>query len=146
MNFNFRPIDDEFAEIVQSWDYDNKYVCYDIEKNRVPIDRVLKSDDFQCIIALNDEDEPIGFLAVIFDDDGNMEMENFINPEYVGFGIGVDFISESVDYVVEHFDYDGPSISLIVEPHNKRAIKVYERAGFQIYDECEDWVEMQIDV
>lgn len=146
MHFTFAPIDEESAELVRSWEYEGGFVCYDTEKNRISIDQVIRSKRFTCFIVLDEAEEAVGFLAVTFDSDEIMEMENFLNPDYVGEGIGQDFISECGDFVIDHFDYDKPMINLVVEPHNKRAIKVYERAGFIISDECDEWVEMQLEI
>ncbi len=146
MHFTFTPIDEESAEVVRSWDYEADYVCYDTEKNRISIDQVIRHRRFTCFVVMDEAEEPVGFLAAAFDSDGIMEMVNFLNPDYVGEGIGQDFISECSDFVVEHFDYDKAAINLVVEPHNKRAVKVYERAGFFISDECDEWVEMQLEI
>jgi ribosomal-protein-alanine N-acetyltransferase len=146
MHFTFTSIDEESAEIVRSWEYEGEYICYDTDKNRIVIDQVIRSKSFDCFVALDEGDEAVGFLAVTFDAEGIMEMENFLNPDFVGEGIGQDFISECTDFVVDHYDYDKPFINLVVEPHNKRAIKVYERAGFFVSDECDDWVEMQLEI
>lgn len=146
MHFTFTPIDEESAEIVRSWEYVGDFICYDTEKNQISIDQAIRSKRFTCFLVMDEAEDAIGFLAVTFDADGIMEMENFLNPEYVGEGIGQDFISECSDFVVEYFDYDKSLINLVVEPHNKRAIKVYERAGFFIADECDQWVEMQLEI
>lgn len=146
MHFTFTPVDEESAEIVRSWEYEGDFVCYDTEKNRISIDQVIRSKRFNCFAVIDEADESVGFLAVTFDGDGIMEMVNFLNPDYVGDGIGQDFISECSDFVIDYFDYDKPVINLVVEHHNKRAIKVYERAGFFVSDECDDWVEMQLEI
>lgn len=146
MHFTFTPIDEENAEIVRSWEYDGDFVCYDTEKNQISIDYAIRSKRFTCFLVLDEAEDAVGFLAISFDADGMMEMENFLNPDYVGEGIGQDFISECSDFVVEYFDYDKPTINLVVEPHNKHAIKVYERAGFYVADECDEWVEMQLEI
>ena len=146
MHFSFEPIDDDFADVVQTWNYEGDYYCYDTDKNRRSIDNILNTKDFDTFIVLDEIDEPVGFLACTFNDDGIVEMENFLSPDMLGKGLGVDFISECIDFVVDHYDYNQDVIDLVVESHNKRAIKVYERAGFTIVDECEDWVEMQIEL
>ncbi len=146
MHFTFMPIDEESAEIVRSWEYEGDFVCYDTEKNRISIDQVIRNRQFTCFAVTDEGDESVGFLAVTFDGEGVMEMVNFLNPDFMGEGIGQDFIAECTDFVIEHFDYDKPVINLVVEHHNKRAIKVYERAGFTIADECDAWVEMQLEI
>lgn len=146
MHFTFSLIDDDLAEVVRSWEYEGDFVCYDTEKNRITISQVIRNKKFTCFSVVDEGDEAVGFLAAAFDDDGIMEMVNFLNPDFVGEGIGQDFISECIDFAVEYFDYDKSVVNLVVEPHNKRAIKVYERAGFFISDECDEWVEMQLEI
>lgn len=146
MHFTYEPINDDYANVVQTWNYEGDYLCYDLEKNHRSIDDILNSDDFDTFIVLDEIEEPVGFLACTIGDEGILEMENFLSPEMLGKGLGVDFVSESIDFVLEHYDYSETVIDLVVESHNKRAIKVYERAGFTIVDECEDWVEMQIEL
>lgn len=144
MKFIFEPINDELANIVEKWDFEVEYSCFDVDKNRRTLDDVLNSDDFETFLVLNEIREPIGFLACTFDEDGIIEMENLLGPKMMGQGLGVDFVSECIDFILEHYDYNQSIIDLVVESTNLHAIHVYERAGFSIVDKTGEWIEMQI--
>ena len=60
-----------------------------------------------------------------------------LKPELTGIGLGYGFVSACVEFAVTHSDYKGEYIRLGVAIFNKRAIKVYERVGFEIFDQYE---------
>ncbi len=91
MHFNFESVNEDFADVVQTWNYEGEYCCFDIDKNKRSIDNILVSEDFDTFIVLDEIKEPVGFLACTFSDEGIIEMENFLSPDMLGKGLGVDF-------------------------------------------------------
>ena len=55
------------------------------------------------------------------------------SPDLTGCGLGAEFVSACVEYAVKHHRYRGEYVRLGVAVFNQRAIKAYERAGFQIF-------------
>lgn len=145
MQFEFKPMNERYANEVVSWKYEGEYSVYDVDKKKADIEDLLNSDDYTCFVAVDDYDEPLGFLECTFDDD-ILELANFLRPDLTGKGLGSDYVSACIDFLIEYYDYAGESIKLIVQNFNRRAIKVYERIGFVISDEGEDWIEMMLEL
>jgi ribosomal-protein-alanine N-acetyltransferase len=146
VQFKFKPIDEEYANIVVKWKYEGAYSVYDIEHNKSDIEGIMNSVNYDCFIALDEAQNPLGFLECALDDEQILEISNFLRPDLTGRGIGSDFISSCIDFVMEYYGYDGTHIKLFVESFNKRAIKVYERVGFVVVDEVDDWIEMILEL
>lgn len=146
VQFNFKPIDEEYANVVVKWKYDGAYSVYDIDHNESDIENIINSQSYDCFIALDDDQNPLGFLECALDDENQLEISNFLRPDLTGRGIGTDFISACIDFAIEYYGYEGNQIKLFVESFNKRAIKVYERVGFVIVDEIDDWIEMALNL
>lgn len=145
MEFEFKPMSERYANSVVSWRYEGEYSVYDVDKNKADIDDMLNSDAYDCFVAVDEYDEPLGFLECTFDN-GIMEITNFLRPDLTGKGLGSDFVTACIDFLIEHYDYTEDSVKLIVQHFNKRAIKVYQRIGFVVTDEGDDWVEMVLEL
>lgn len=145
MEFNFKPMSERYANEVVSWKYEGEYSIYDVDKKKADIDELLNSGDYDCFVSVDDYDEPLGFLECTFDD-GVLEITNFLRPDLTGKGLGLDFVTACIDFLIEHYDYSGDSIKLIVQHFNKRAIKVYKRIGFVVSEEGDDWLEMTLEL
>lgn len=146
MQFEFKSMTESYANEVVSWKYEGEYSVYDVDKNKTDIDEMLNQTEYDCFIAVDDYDEAVGFLECAFDDEGTLEIANFLRPDLTGKGLGNDFVSACIDFALENYDYSGDRVKLIVQSFNKRAIKVYERIGFVTIEEGEDWVEMALDL
>lgn len=146
MEFIFRPINEEDANNIISYKHANDYRCFDSEKHVSDIDSLLNSDEVDFFVAVNEDDEIIGFVEVTFDSERIMEMSGALLPEFTGEGMGFDFITQCIDYVVDYYNYDQSTLISLVKPGDKRTIKVLERVGFQIVDEGDEWIELSIDI
>lgn len=146
MQFEFKPMDETYANEVVSWKYEGEYAIYDVEKHKTDLDDLINSDAYDCFVAVDEYDEPLGFLECSIDDEGVLEFANFLRPDLTGKGLGSDFVSGCINFALEYYDYEGDTVKLIVESFNRRAIKVYERIGFVHTDEGEDWVEMTLNL
>lgn len=60
-----------------------------------------------------------------------------LNPKLCGKGLGKKFVSQCVDFAAKEYDYKGEFVRCGVAAFNKRAIKVYERLGFETFRTCE---------
>lgn len=146
VQFTFKPMDEEYANIVIKWKYEGAYSIYDIEHNDTDIESIINSQEYDCFIALDEANNPLGFLECSFDDEHVLEISNFLRPDLTGRGIGTDFVSACIEFSIDYYGYEGSQIKLFVENFNKRAIKVYERIGFAVVDEMDDWIEMVLDL
>ncbi len=143
MNFEFELMNEDLANQVVKWRYDGEYAIYDVDSRETSIDEMMSSDQVDCFVAINSDDDPVGFLECTFDD-AELEIACFLDPDLTGQGIGLDFINECIDFSIEHYDYSGERIVIIVESFNQRAIKVFERIGFIAETEHDDRLEMSL--
>ena len=74
--------------------------------------------------------ELIGYYAYSFAS-GVMWIGFGLKPEWTGRGMGIGFVRAGIAFGVETFGYRGDHIMLAVAAFNQRAIRVYERLGFQ---------------
>lgn len=146
MEFLFRPINEDDANLIISYKHGNDYKCFDSEKHASDIDTLLTSSDVDIYVAVNEEEEIIGFTEVTFDEEGIMEMSGALLPDFVGEGMGYDFITQCVDYLIDQYDYDLSNIYALLKPEDRRGLKVFERVGFQVIEEDEEWIQMSIDL
>lgn len=146
MEFLFRAINEEDANVIISYKHGNDYQCFDADKHASDIDTLLASESVDFYVAVNEDDEIIGFSEVTFDEDGIMEMSGALLPEYAGEGLGYDFLTQCIDYLIDQYDYDQPNIITLVKPEDRRAIKVFERVGFQLVEETDEWILLSIDL
>ncbi|SCZ78897.1 GNAT family N-acetyltransferase [Acidaminobacter hydrogenoformans] len=146
MEIMFRPMREQDAEVIISYKHGNDYACFDSEKNQTDIDSLLSDPEVDIFVAYSDEEDILGFAEVAFDEDGILEMSGALLPEFTGMGLGCNFITECVNFLVERYDYGGGAIRTLILPGDKHSVKVLERVGFQIIETSEDWIEMQIDL
>lgn len=152
MKYSFVVMNKKYAtEIVNTWKYENEYAIYDYanEAEHMLDEEAWSSGIFA---ILNQDRELVGELSIEFLDAAEeyTPYSEFNNPElinqrtlWIGFGMrpdlvgqgrGVEFVTACVQYAVEHFQYHGEYVGLGVALFNQRAIKAYEKAGFQIFE------------
>jgi ribosomal-protein-alanine N-acetyltransferase len=152
MNHRFVPMNQEYAStIVATWKYDKEYSIYDYSNEA---DHMLDREGWGrgIFAVLNDADELIGELSLEFFDAqgqvteyaqfGDADLVNGrelwigfgLRPDLVGRGLGLDFVLACVDFAVQRYRYRGEYIRLGVAMFNQRAVKTYERAGFQAFE------------
>lgn len=152
MNYTFASMNREHASrIVDTWRYEGVYAIYDYVNEA---DHMLDEDSWsRGIFAVLDEDgELIGELSIEFyDAQGDYtEYCDFdhadllagrelwigfgLRPDLVGRGHGPAFVSACVAYAVQRFNYRGEHIYLGVAQFNQRAVRAYEKAGFEVFN------------
>jgi RimJ/RimL family protein N-acetyltransferase len=144
--FNFIPINEKYANKLLKIKEDDGYAVYDMDHHLTDIDNLLNNEEFDFFVGIDDDDEMVGFVECAFDDEGLLEVGCGLLRELMGHGFGFDFVSECIDYLVEHYDYGEPTIITYLKPNDLKTIKVFERVGFKITDESEEWIQLSIDV
>jgi ribosomal-protein-alanine N-acetyltransferase len=152
MNYIFVPMNREYASIiVDTWKYEKEYSIYDYSNEA---EHMLdeKSWGRGIFAVLNQDGDLIGELSIEFfdaqgqyteyhdyDDEALLnERELWIGfglrPDLVGQGLGVKFVTACVEHAVQKYRYHGEYVRLGVAKFNQRALKTYEKAGFQIFE------------
>ncbi len=154
MHYNFIPMTAEYANtIVDNWTYDGAYSIYDYANET---EHMLDVTGWGkgLFAVLNQDGELIGELSIEFFDENDeyIEYNDFdaetlhgkelwigfgLKPELTGQGLGSGFVSACVEFAVKQYQYEGEYVRLGVADFNKRAIIVYERAGFQVFAHIE---------
>ena len=156
MNYIFVPMKKEYAtDIVETWKYPDEYSIYDYINEA---DHMLDHEAWGkgIFAVLNQNRELVGELSIEFYDEEGQYTEYYdfndealinsrelwigfgLRPDIVGKGFGEGFVKACVEYAVQHNQYRGEYIHLGVAKFNQRAIKTYERVGFQEFDQVVD--------
>jgi ribosomal-protein-alanine N-acetyltransferase len=152
MKVTFVPMNQKYAStIVDTWKYENEYAIYDYSNEA---DHMLDREAWGkgIFAVLNQEGDLIGELSIEFFDaqEHCTEYSKFaddallnqcelwigfgLRPDLVGQGLGAEFVLACVKHAVQIYHYRGEYIRLGVAMFNQRAIKTYEKAGFQEFE------------
>ena len=132
MQYRFVHMTEEYAgEVVGNWHYEGVYSFYDMaadeEDLKIFTDRTYWENT--TFAVLNPRDELAGW-ATFYMEGEDMWLSLGLKPGLTGLGLGEEFVSQCVEFARSHYGLDERTIKLDVAAFNKRAIKVYERAGF----------------
>ena len=119
-------------QIAREWHYNDMYSFYDMENDPEDLEEIitprLRANKYYQI--LDDKDELVGYFCLERLSEEKVEVGLGLRPDLTGRGLGLSFVKEIEAFIQNNFDYQ--SIILSVASFNKRAIKVYQRAGFKI--------------
>ena len=118
----------EAMEIADRWKYDGEYAFYDMTADPEDYEEIvtpeLRGDRY---FSVFDKGVLMGFFCVE-QEGGTLEIGLGLRPDLTGQGRGVAFLNEILRFVRESYMVE--KIRMDVASFNRRAIKVYERAGF----------------
>jgi ribosomal-protein-alanine N-acetyltransferase len=128
--FRFRGFTQADAEAIADWRYPGEYAFYDWGAD--PDDYAELLDPAarrEAYVAVDDpEDELVGYFSYKPGGRGTIVIGLGLRPDHTGRGLGREFVEAGLDYGRAH--YAPEEFSLAVATFNRRAITVYERAGF----------------
>ncbi|ERI91977.1 acetyltransferase, GNAT family [Clostridiales bacterium oral taxon 876 str. F0540] len=157
MIFKFVPMNEGYArEMIDNWKYEGEYSIYNYV-NEAELLLEEQSWGANRFAVLDENDELAGELTTEFfrevdkdsEDDGYVDIKTVrdnpdkvyemwigfgLKPKLTGKGMGKEFISQCVDFAVRYHDYKGDYVRLGVAEFNKRAIRTYQKAGFEVFD------------
>ena len=118
------------AEAVALWHYPEPFSFYDWSADPDDLAEllspVLRGDSY---FAVDDESGVLlGFFGFKPSKPGTVEIGLGLHPDQTGCGLGGSFLQAGLDYASAAFAPE--QFTLSVATFNKRAITVYERAGF----------------
>lgn len=125
------PITEDYAREYLSWEYEEPYKVYTIPaEHRDEELKEIQANIQNWFAVLDEQNNMIGFYEYRFPE-GSMEIGLGLAPQYTGQGKGRSFVRQCLRFAKQQYpDYHG-EIFLRVMDFNMRAIRVYERVGFQ---------------
>jgi ribosomal-protein-alanine N-acetyltransferase len=128
--FRFRPLTQADAEAIAAWRYPGEYAFYDwsadVDDLGELLDPELRADAYA---AVEDADgDLIGFFSFKNTAQGTLELGLGLRPDHTGRGLGTAFVEAGLAHAREA--HGAERFTLAVATFNRRAITVYERAGF----------------
>lgn len=129
MNYHFKTMNQDEVEKVISWKYEGIYAFYDMEADMEDL------REFRDVAAENqkywsvyEKELLVGFFSYNEQELDQVEIGLGMNPKMVGQGYGLSFLKTGIQKAIDL--YQPSSLSMSVAEFNKRAIKVYQKAGF----------------
>lgn len=128
--FHFKPLSQANAEAISLWHYPEPFSFYDWAEDPDDLaellDPALRGDAY---FAVEDRaGDLIGFFSFKRRDARTLQIGLGLHPERTGQGLGEPFLRAGLDYARSRFE--PAQFVLSVATFNRRAITVYERAGF----------------
>jgi [ribosomal protein S18]-alanine N-acetyltransferase len=128
--FRFRPLTQADAEAVAGWHYPEPYSFYDwvADENDLAelLDPPARGDAYS---AVDDSGgNLIGYFSFKLQEPRRVEIGLGLRPDQTGRGLGLAFVEAGLDHARSQLEPQ--EFSLAVAAFNRRAITVYERAGF----------------
>ena len=139
MRFTLSPITRADAQAISRWSYDGPYAVYDGNPTSV----VALLEPRYLYHSVHDElGELVGYFCFgedarvsagrtsgLYDREDALDVGLGMRPDLTGRGLGEEFVRAGLQFADETFS--PPAFRLTVATFNKRAISVYERAGFE---------------
>jgi [ribosomal protein S18]-alanine N-acetyltransferase len=127
MDYKFNEISQEQAEKILNWHYEGEYSFYDYKNDEENLVKLMspRGDIYYMVKKGNEE---VGFFCYEIEED-SAEIGLGMKPDLTGRGMGLVFLKAGINFAISK--YNPKEITLSVATFNKRAIKVYERAGFE---------------
>jgi len=127
--FRFRSMSQADAEAIASWRYPEPVSFYDWDSDPDDLAELLDPEVRDGYFAVEDEAETlIGFFHFKAPYGPSLEIGLGLHPERTGHGLGKSFVEAGLDF--GRARYSPQAFTLSVASFNRRAITVYERAGF----------------
>ncbi|WP_445342639.1 GNAT family N-acetyltransferase [Bifidobacterium sp. ESL0827] len=119
-------------QIARKWHYGGQYSFYDMENDLEDLEEIitpkLRGDKYYQVV--DDQDELVGYFCLERLSEVKVEVGLGLRPDLTGHGLGLNFVKGIGEFIQNNFNYR--IIVLSVASFNKRAIKVYQGAGFKI--------------
>jgi len=140
VQFHFVLMEEADAREVLAWRYEGQYAIYNGEEEDDPAEMLDRRSPHYTV--KDERGELVGFFAYgssaqvwdsgephLYSEQNTITIGLGMRPDLTGKGLGLAFTQAGMDFAREHFRPD--YFRLYVLAFNERAIRVYERAGFE---------------
>jgi [ribosomal protein S18]-alanine N-acetyltransferase len=129
VSFVIRPMTAADAHAIAGWRYPEPYSFYDADADPDDLAELLDPSEWgRRYFAADDAAGELAGLFVFKLDEGVVEIGLGLRPDLTGKGLGARFLAAGMDYAA---GLGATDFALAVAAFNRRAITVYERAGFR---------------
>jgi [ribosomal protein S18]-alanine N-acetyltransferase len=129
VRYEIRPMTAADAEAVASWHYPGEYRFYDADQDPGDLAELLDPAQWGTRYFAADAAGRLAGYVVFKHDDGELELGLGLRPDLTGRGHGAGFLDAVLRAAAERYGAAPPTLA--VAAFNRRAITVYERAGFR---------------
>lgn len=132
-----QPMDEKAARLIINWNYPEPWSMYSFQGDENELPEMLAGEYYA---ALDETGELVGYFCfgqpaqvpgghtVDAYDDQALDIGLGMRPDLTGRGLGLSFLQAGLSYAEQQLGCTRFRLSVL--RGNKRAIKVYERAGF----------------
>jgi len=129
VNYAIRPLTAADADAIAGWRYPGEYRFYDFDQDPDDLAELLDPAEWGTrYFAADVHGELAGYLIFKQHDD-EVEIGLGLRPDLTGRGHGAGFLEAGLCFAADR--YGTRRAALTVAAFNRRAIRVYERAGFR---------------
>lgn len=130
MEFTFASMSDQDAHTIAGWRYPDPYSFYNLTADPDDLAELLDPQRrARWYHAVRDaQGDLVGFLS-LREERGTVQLGLGLRPDLTGQGHGLPFLLQALDFARTRFA--ATRFQLSVATFNRRAIRVYERAGFR---------------
>ena len=130
MQFKFKPMDAASAQAIAAWQYEGIYAFYDLTADAADMAEFLDPQNWpdSYYAVFDEKDTLVGFFCFAVAEKC-VEIALGLRPQLTGQGLGRAFLESGLRFAEQK--YRSASFCLSVAAFNQRAIKVYEKVGFQ---------------
>ncbi len=130
MLFIFRSMNERDARTIARWHYQEPYTFYDMDQDADDLAELLdpRSWTETYYSVVDEQGGLVGFFALKRDGE-IVDVGLGLRPDLTGRGIGLPFLLAGLDFA--RATLSPTTFRLAVATFNRRAIRVYERAGFE---------------
>lgn len=129
MHFTLRPMTETDAQAIARWHYDGVYTFYDPDADPDDLAELLSPVSWveTYWTSVDEQGELVGYFSFQRGRD-TVTVGLGLRPDLTGQGLGLAFLEAGLDFARAR--YAPQRFRLSVAAFNRRAIAVYERAGF----------------
>ena len=140
MRFTLKPITRDDAHAISGWRYEGPYSIYDGDPASVG---TLLQPRFSYHSVHDERGDLVGYFCFgedarvaagrrLYERESALDVGLGMRPDLTGRGLGEAFVHAGLRFARK--TYSPPAFRLTVAAFNRRAIRVYERAGFETVD------------
>lgn len=133
MNIQFRKPTERDGKDIATWKYEGIYSFYDNDKTEGKKQWASNiHNEENTFVLYNEKNELIGNCSFDHEEEGILFGVQ-MRPNLTGKGMGTEIVKTILEFGREQYKFN--ELDLLVAKFNKRAIRVYEKLGFEIVDE-----------